>query len=440
MTSSPASTRAATAGVQPASSERAREPTLLRMLITERHWQKFATFERQFRRSARQLADQAGEPELATVTVSPRQFERWYAGQVKTRPHPDACRVLELMFGQPADHLLAPAADPGHRQILGTEDTASLTNWLTATSVSDEAISQLDRAAARLAARHALTVPAELLAEARQVHAGTQNLLTAGRIRHRQTRELLRINGDVLAHMGLLTSDLGNDAAGEEYASAALLHLREASASEAPAWYVLAKIARWRHQYAQAADLASQGLHHGATHAMRVQLACYEANTAAMSGDLHRAVNAMTLAEQTEDAITAGQMTLSPWSFPSERMTTFRISIALATANAADALSAALAWEAGHDYSRPCVRAAWVQIRIGAAIARLSMGAPDGAAQEVAPVLALPSQFRITTVTGWLADLERRISARRHDDSPIATSLREEIRDFIGSARSNRVR
>ena len=34
------------------------EPTLLRVLITERHWQKFETFEAQFRRAAHELAGQ----------------------------------------------------------------------------------------------------------------------------------------------------------------------------------------------------------------------------------------------------------------------------------------------------------------------------------------------------------------------------------------------
>jgi len=156
MTSTPVSNCTAAAEVQSARDEQALEPTMLRVLVMERHWQKFATFERQFRGSARQLARQADEPELETVTVSPRQFERWYAGQLKTRPHPDACRVLEFMFGQPVERLLAPAASPGHGQIPETDDAASLTEWLTATSVSDEAISQLDRAAARLAAGHAL--------------------------------------------------------------------------------------------------------------------------------------------------------------------------------------------------------------------------------------------------------------------------------------------
>jgi transcriptional regulator with XRE-family HTH domain len=82
-------------------------PTLLRALIAERHWQRFQTFEAQFRRAARELAEREGEPDLAKLTVSSRQWERWYAGNVKTEPYPDACRVLEHMFGYPVQQLLA---------------------------------------------------------------------------------------------------------------------------------------------------------------------------------------------------------------------------------------------------------------------------------------------------------------------------------------------
>lgn len=85
------------------------EPTLLRQLIVERHWQKFPTFEAKFRRAAQKFAEQEDEPELRKVTVSSRQFERWYSGKVKTEPHPDATRILEYMFGYPVKDLLAPA-------------------------------------------------------------------------------------------------------------------------------------------------------------------------------------------------------------------------------------------------------------------------------------------------------------------------------------------
>ncbi len=47
-----------------------------------------------------------------------------------------------------------------------------------------------------------------LLADARQLQAKIQRVLTDGRLRHRQERELLRVNGEVLAHMSLLLSDL----------------------------------------------------------------------------------------------------------------------------------------------------------------------------------------------------------------------------------------
>lgn len=90
---------------------------MLRVQITERHWQKFPTFERQFRKAAVELARQQGEPELGKVTVSARQFERWYSGAVKTEPYPDACRVLEHMFGCPVRQLFALARETAREAV-----------------------------------------------------------------------------------------------------------------------------------------------------------------------------------------------------------------------------------------------------------------------------------------------------------------------------------
>jgi hypothetical protein len=86
------------------------EPTLLRTLVTGRHWQKFETFAAQFQRAARELAELQGEEGIGHVTISARQFERWYAGKVKTVPHPDSCRVLEHMFGYRVNQLLSSAS------------------------------------------------------------------------------------------------------------------------------------------------------------------------------------------------------------------------------------------------------------------------------------------------------------------------------------------
>jgi hypothetical protein len=137
-------------------------------------------------------------------------------------------------------------------------------------------------------------------------------------------------------------------------------------------------------------------------------------------------------------AVPAGQMTLSPWSFPDERMTIFRVSVALGTHDPAAALRAAAGWDTDQATARPHVQAAWAQIRIGAGIAHLLTGELDGTAEEIAPVLALPPEFRIATVTGWLTDLGRRLAAERYATSPLAADLRQQIREFAGGAATAR--
>ena len=178
----------AAAPARPAEPDPAREPgrpTLLRALIAQRHWQSFRAFQAQFCRAARELAERERDPGLAKVTVSSRQWERWYSGNVKTEPYPDACRVLEHMFGYPVQQLLASAeqvsagrevidairngASPGTIRAghygdnrAGTElladQISELVNWAETTNVGDGTISYLDDAAMRLS-RDCLTDP-----------------------------------------------------------------------------------------------------------------------------------------------------------------------------------------------------------------------------------------------------------------------------------------
>jgi hypothetical protein len=314
------------------------------------------------------------------------------------------------------------------------DDPAGLAAWLTATSTSDEEIDRIDRAAAAFPEVHPLTPAVALLVDVRQLQAKIQRVLTGGRLRHRQERELLRVNGGLLAHMSLLLGDLRASQPAEDYGNAALLYLREAGSSEAAAWYVLAKNARWRHQYVLAADLAGQGLRRGSSGPMTVQLACYEANGAALAGDASRARAAMRHAEEQAAALPAAQVTPSPWSFPPERMTIFRLSVALHTGDPDGALLAAsnvtTAWNSDGQH----VPAAWAQTRIGAGIACLLKDEPDGAAEQVRPMLDLPPGLRVATVTGWLADLDRRLAGARYAHVRGTAELRQQICDFTTTA------
>jgi hypothetical protein len=108
----------------------------------------------------------------------------------------------------------------------------------------------------------------------------------------------------------------------------------------------------------------------------------------------------------------------------------FALSVALRTGNADGALRAALAADEGWAAGDPHIPGTWAQVRIGAAIAHLLNDSLDGAVEQVTPMLAMPPEFRIATVTGWLADLDRRLSICRYASSPAASCLRQQIRGF----------
>jgi len=46
----------------------------------------------------------------------------------------------------------------------------------------------------------------------------------------------------------------------------------------------------------------------------------------------------------------------------------------------------------------------------------------------------MPPEFRIATVTGWLADLDGRLASDRYAHSRAASGLRQQIREFTANA------
>lgn len=319
-------------------------------------------------------------------------------------------------------------------RIAVSDDVAGLTAWITSSNTSDEAIEHIEQATAVLADQHTQVTARCVLADVLQLHRKTQTLLRSGKQRLRQTRDLIRIDSDLLAHASVLFGDLGQDQAARTYGNAALLGMKEADTSQAKACYALAKTARWQHHYAQAADLALRGFEDGPVTPMSVQLAYYEANAAAPAGDTSRAKTALALAERIADARPGADTGSTPWSFSPERQTIFALSVALRTGNADGALRAALAADEGWAAGDPHIPGTWAQVRIGAAIAHLLKDSLDGAVEQVTPMLTMPPEFRIATVTGWLADLDRRLSSRRYASDQAANCLRQQIRDFTANA------
>lgn len=86
-------------------------PTLIRMLLQERHWDDWSVFRQRFEDKARELAVATGSPRLADVSVGRRTFDRWYSGRWYGRPWSDTRPVLEALLGFSCAELFSPAPD-----------------------------------------------------------------------------------------------------------------------------------------------------------------------------------------------------------------------------------------------------------------------------------------------------------------------------------------
>jgi tetratricopeptide (TPR) repeat protein len=182
----------------------AEAPTLLKVLLTERHMQPYPTFCREYEKAAHRI-----DPALVATAPGREQYQRWLSGQVKTKPHPHHCRVLERMFpGRTVVELFTPYNQPEQGsahdkesvterrrlcQLGGTAMAGALFDrlWteparmheaLDATTVSPARLADLQREAAGLGVRVVRVPPATLVEEtlmrfreARKLAAKKQN-------------------------------------------------------------------------------------------------------------------------------------------------------------------------------------------------------------------------------------------------------------------------
>jgi hypothetical protein len=206
----------------------------------------------------------------ARPDVIPRPVMQEMLDVALARAPGQARALFGLLLAEREQRQAPPLASP---PIPASDDVASLTAWITSSNTSDEAIEHIGQATIALADMHTQVTARRVLAEVLQLHRKTQTLLRSGRQRLRQTRELIRIDSDLLAQASVLLDDLGQDGAARKYGKAALLGMQEAETSQAKACYALAKTARWQHRYAEAADLARHGLEEGPVNPMSVQLA-----------------------------------------------------------------------------------------------------------------------------------------------------------------------
>jgi hypothetical protein len=398
------------------------QPTLLRALITERHWQRFKTFEAQFRRAARELAERERDPDLAKLTVSSRQWERWYAGSVKTEPHPDACRVLEHMFGYPIQQLLAageigqePAkyslnepergAAPFISRPFGTyllaDRISELVTWVEETNVGDGTLDYLDQATSGLAHDCLTAPPFQSYERAAALIERVFGLLRGGHQRIGQTRDLYVIGGKLCAVLSWMSSDLGHLAAAGAHSRNGWILADQAGHDGLRALLLCtqSKNAYWAKRYSDAAVYARRGYEYQPPGTARVLLSCQEADALQAMGKVSEAEAALVRAEHAQENISGAEDLGGIFGCGVARHANYSIGTYLRGGEAGRALQqverAETAWRDGDEWAY----GTWAQVQIGAAVAHLMNKEVEGAAAILEPVLSQPAERRLATLT-----------------------------------------
>jgi tetratricopeptide (TPR) repeat protein len=345
------------------------------------------------------------------------------------------CRAFgltrDVLFGASSG---TPNEGTGLDDLFTENQARSLTAWIRVTNISDEAIEQLAQEASLLAEAHTQKPPTLLLGGVVKTHRRIQGILRSGKQRLRQTRELYRIDTDVLSHASLLLGDLHSDDTAAALGLTSMLYAAEAGANQAIAFSVLAKTERWRQNFAESADLARQGFECSPPTSIRILLASQEANAAALLGDIRRAHEALRRAEDARSDPIAPDSGVSAWSFPRARQALFAMAVAIRSGDSNGALRSAEAADSAWASGDPWVAGTWAQVRLGACIAHIMRDDLDGALRDFAPVQSLAPEFRMATITGYTAQIDKRLHQRRFQRNAIATRIKEKIRDFESAA------
>ena len=358
--------------------------------------------------------------------VRPGFIEAWETGVAEVPSEVrKACR--EIMAGQLLGESIAGGARPADVGLSSAAaDAREVIAWVESTTISDNVIDYLNKATIKAAEDHLSVPPAVMLGRVRQLHAMVTTLLRGGRQRIRQTRELLRVDAELLAHLCQLLGDVHSDQAASASGQAAMVLADETGCSPATVFSAQAQIARWRHRHTEAADLAAEGFKRVAPAPLHVLLAYQEATAAAAAGQARRAYAAMARAEAIDD----GSGPDSAWSCPPARQALYRLGVELNLGHPREVLQQATEAKPLWKSDPPHGFGTWAHYQIVVANAHLMLGSADGATEQIAPVLSLPSEYRLSTLVEHMTTIDTLLRDQRFNGSAETAGIRAQLAEF----------
>lgn len=437
-------------------------PTLLRSLIDERNWQ-YVTFRGQFERAAQELARIEQNPDVATLSVSERTFERWCSGA--TTPQPGARRVLGHMFGYPIGDLMAPApadgaispvtarrrpADHGadmHEMGRLTSMAANRAlRWAItaeANQLGAETMSHVQDEVRRLARAYPTVPLGAVLDDLVETQDLVFRILESGRAKPNQARDLHLMAAITSGMLAKASHDLGDSASAMRQARAAYICADQADHTPMRGWVrgLQSLIAYWAGRPMDAAHYAESGAAAAApaTGTVMVWLNSLQARAQAILGDAEGVEHSTAAALTARDAVTPDDLDDigGLLAFPQARQLYYAAEAEIllpdppvaAEAHAREAVDAYRTappeeWAFGDEAG------AYTNL----ALARIAAGSVEGAAEATRPVLDLPPEKRPAGVILSAQRVHQALSADVYRAAAPARDLRAEIEAFATSS------
>ncbi|MFG1755364.1 hypothetical protein [Streptosporangium sandarakinum] len=307
-------------------------------------------------------------------------------------------------------------------------ESAAWAAWAETTNVGDFALEQLLADTRMLATAYLSEDPLTVFGQARRLRDQVFALLE-GHQSPRQAIELYAVAGYLCALLAWISSDLGQMRGADTQGRTAWLCAELAGNNELRAWVLStrSKVAMWDGRLREAINYARRGTAYTCQGSVEVMLASQEADAWSLLGAAEEARTAVLRAADARDQMTGADEIGGIFTCSEFRRANYASAVLLRIGSPDKALREA---EGAFARREPHAYGTAAQVRIVQATAHLMLRQPDGAAEALRPVFALPPQQRLEPVTRRVQELGAALARSAMADSRPAAGLQTAIQEW----------
>jgi hypothetical protein len=321
--------------------------------------------------------------------------------------------------------------------LAAAHESSAHAEWAEGSNVGESTLEQLDADVRRIATDYVHVPPLRMFAEMLRVRNRIYWLL-AGRQKPAATAQLHLLAGVLCGLLANASTDLGYRDAGAEQARAAWAYGDVIGHNGLRAWTrgMQALIEYWSGRPQQAVRLAQSARRYADSATARVRLHSIEGRAWSLLGDAPEASRCMGAAAEARESPAGGDFLHDEvggvFGFADTKNYCYGGAAFIHLGQADDALTAtsrAVDLYAGGPAAQRSYGAESLA-RVDMAVAYLLMRRLDGAAESLAPVLAIPAALRIAQLGERLADVRGRLAGAEFSGAWEACDLRDRIDNF----------